>query len=599
MREIIIGTMLFISFQFIFTACEYLPEAENYIEIEQPDPTHMLDISLIPENDTIKIFNRTELYFQFNTYGLEMIGASISLGNDTINAYSNTLTIIISPEKYEPGVYTLIARFFTHSGTGSIADKLNREGYMIEKKYNLLIDGTDAKQIMPQYTINNDQLFELTWPVCMNYNFDAYILKKGSQIIKEFKDRNATHYVDSFYVGGSAGYEIDVRVLTNNRITYGNTLMVYEDFPHPSFELISLDSLKIHWHKQHIKSNVRLAYGVGQSTYTQRYIQYGDTSCIIPVPAFGVQHIVQLTTLPYHYNNYFNANTFVQSYYTFGTSLQMATSRIVYNKNNNILFSYSGSNKEIISLDATTKNKIKTISLPEYPLMASCGVTNDRIVFISYHNNFYVFQNENLTNPTTFKIDGLNGYGMFVLTDNNYISMKCYDKLYMIDLNNNNEISTITLPESYYATYPIVTTSQDGKYICSASVAGYRLYCFDNKQFTLVSTDTRKYTSVLFNPLNPAEIAFTFKENNLLEIRSIPDFNLVRSINLPDEQYRIENFDTSTGLLLLNNYSKLLAVNIHTGKIFKGPNCTSDSYLLYGNNIFNPYSYYADMTKWW
>jgi len=598
MRKIIYAIMLFAFFQFIFTACEYLPEAENYIEIKKPNPTHMLDLSLIPENDTIKIFNSTELTFQFNTYGLEMLGATISIGNTTLNAYSDTSTIVISPAGYAPGVYTLNAIFLTRSGTGSIADKLGGEGYKIEKNYFLLIDGSDAIRITPEYTINSDQLFELTWPECQNYNFDAYILKKGSQKIKEFTNRKATHFVDSLYVGGSAGYEIDVRVLTNNRISYGNTLLVNEDFPHPSFELISLDSLKIHWKKQNIKSNVRLAYGVGISTYTQHFIPYGDTCSVIPLPAFGIQYIFQLTTLPYHDSNYFNTSSFVQTYYTFGTSLQMSTNRIVYNKNKNMLFSYSASNKEVTSLDATTKNKIKTVSLPETPYLSSCAVNNNRIVFLSFYNNFYVFQDENLNNPTTFNIGGLNGYGMFVLTDNNFISMTCYDKLYMINLNNNNEISTIRLPESYYNTYPRVTTSQDGKYICAASGAGYRLYSFGNKEFTLVSTDTRKYASVLFNPLNPAEIAFTFLDDNLLEVRSIPDFNLIRSIQLPNK-YRVENFDTATGLLLLNNYSKLLAVNILTGQIHTGPNCTNDPYLLYGNNIFNPFTYYSDMTKCW
>lgn len=582
----------------VFTACEYIPETENFVEIKEPDLTHRLDLTFFPENDTVKIFNNTELVFMFNTYGLEMLGATISIANNTINIYSDTSTILITPQQYEPGFYTLNARFYSHSGTGSIADKLGGESYMIEKNYILLIDGSDAEQIMPQYTINSDHFLELSWPECHNYNFDAYVLKRGGQKIIEITDRKTTSYVDSLYVGGNVGYEVDVRIITFNRSTYGKTLRVNEDFPHPSFELISIDSLKVHWHKQHIKSNVRMSYGVGISTYTQRFIPYGDTCCVIPLPAFGVQYIFQLATLPYHDSNYFNSSSFVQNYYTFGNSLQMSTDKIVYNKNKNMLFSYGGGSKEVVSLDATTKTKFKTTILPEAPLMASCAVNNNRIAFLSYYNSFYIYQDENLNIPTTFKITGLNGFGMFVLTDNNYISMKCYDKLYMIDLNNGNEISTLTLPESYYYTYPVATTSQDGKYICAVSTAGCRLYSFDNKQFTVISSDTRKYSSALFNPLNPNEIAFTFSDNNLLEIRSVPDFSLLRSIQLPDK-YRVENFDTSTGLLLLNNYSKLLAVNIHTGQIIKGPNCTTDSYLLHANNIFNPYSYYTDMNKWW
>lgn len=595
MRFVLQAVLLF---SFLFLSCEYVPTAENFVDINPPEPTHQLDLRLFPVEDTIKIFNRSDLKFQFNTYGLKMLGATISLGNKNYTATSENPTISIEPTEYTPGVYTLTARFYSGSGTGSIADRLGGEGYMIEKQYQVLIDGSDAEPITPIYTINKDDLLELSWPVCTNYNFYSYVLKKGHQKISEIKNRNLTHYVDSTYVGGNAGYEIEVHVYTQNRYSVGRTLLVNIEAPQPSFELISLDSLKVHWRKHVIKSTVRLAYGVGISTYKKHYIPFGDTSCVIPVPAFGVQHIFQLSTRPYHDSTLFDAGTLVQRYYTFGNSLQMPTDRIVYNKNSNLLFSYSNSDREINSLNAGTRTKIKTVNLPEIPFLAATGVSSNKLVFLSFYNNFYVFDDEQLTAFETFKVGGFNGFGMFVLTDNNYIAMKCYEQVHMINLTNKSLESTLTLPQTYYNTRPVATISQDGSYVCTASNAGYKLYLYKDKAFTLVSSDSRPYASALFNPLNPSEIAFTFTDSPVLEIRSVPDFTLKRSIQLPGK-YFVENFDKSTGLLLLNNYSKLLAVNTTTGLILKGPNCTSDKYLLHGNTLYNPYGYYFDMSKWW
>jgi hypothetical protein len=585
-------------FSLLFLSCEYVPTAENFVEINPPEPTHQLDLTLFPVEDTIKIFNRTDLKFQFDTYGLQMLGATISLGDKNYTASSENPTISVEPDFYTPGVYTLTARFYSNSGSGSIADRLGGEGYMIEKNYQVLIDGSDAEPITPIYTINKDNLLELSWPVCTNFNFYSYVLKKGHQKIAEIKNRNITRFVDSLYVGGNAGYEIEVHVYTQNRFTTGQTLLVTIEAPQPLFELISLDSLKVHWRKPAIRSTVRLAYGVGISTYKKHYIPFGDTSCVIPVPAFGVQHIFQLSTQPYHDSTLFDARTLVQRYYTFGTSLQHPTNRIVYNKNSSLLFSYSNSDREINSLDAVTRTKLKSVTLPEIPFLAATGVSSHKLVFLSFYNTFYVFDDEQLTAFESFKVGGFNGYGMFVLTDNHYIAMKCYDQVHMINITTKALEATLTLPQTFYNTRPIATASQDGSYVCAASNAGYKLYRYKDKAFTLVSLDSRSYASALFNPLNPSEIAFTFTDSPVLEIRSVPDFTLKRSIQLPGK-YFVENFDTSTGLLLLNNYSKLLAVNTATGLILKGTNCTSDKYLLHGNTLYNPYGYFVDMTNWW
>jgi hypothetical protein len=586
--------------QFIVFGCIYSPDLESFVVVEKPAPNHRFDLSLVPDNDTIRIFNYTEFTFKYNPYGLKLLQATITIDSTTQNIYSDTATISINPESYSPGIHKLQARYYSNSGTGSIADKLGAEGYMIEKNYILMIDGSSAKSSTAQYSINSDQMFELSWPECTSLNFDAYIITKGSQNVKTIKDRKCTHWVDSLYVGGDVGYSVDIRVITNNMLTHGSILLVNEDYPHLNFKEIAIDSVMVYWKRPRIKCNIHLAYGVGVSEYTKHNFVYnGDTCYVIPTPMMDEQFTVQLSTRPYFNDNVFVFEAFNQQNYTFATSINLPTSKIGYNKIRDIFFSFNS--KSLSSCDMATKKIITTTTLPEYIDRLSNAVNSDKLAVYT-NNTVYIYQNQNLTTPTKISVVGLSPGNLFLLTDNDYIAMRYSNKLYMIDLNNNNEISSQILydPQNYgtYNTPAYVSTaSQDGKYIFVYSDKDSRIYRFENKQFVLLKTDSRSYYSALFNPLNPTEIVFTFLDNNSLEVRSIPDFSLLRTIQLPDH-FHIENFDTKTGLLLISNFSKLLIVDIHTGIVKKGPNCTREDYLMYGNNIFSSYAYCVDMSKW-
>lgn len=579
--------------QLTVVSCIYSPDLENFVVVEEPAPNHRFDLSLVPDNDTIRIFNYTELTFNYNPYGLKLLQATITIDTTTQSVYSDTAIISINPEDYSPGIHLLKARYYSNSGSGSIADKLGAEGYMIEKNYVLLIDGSLAKSITAQYSINSDQMFELSWPECTNMNFDAYIITKGSQNIKTIKDRKCMHWVDSLYVGGSAGYSVDVRVITNNRVTQGSILHVNEDYPHLNFKEVTIDSVMVYWNRPRIKSYVY--FGNREFAYN------ADTFLITRTPMMGVQQQYQLSTRSYYdkTNNAYIYATLDAKYYTLGSYINLATRMIAYNKIRNIFFSFSYNS--LSACDMVTKKIINTTSLPETITRLSNGVNSDKLAVYT-DNTVYIFQNETLTKPIKISVDGLNSGGMFVLTDNDYVALRCYNKIYLINLNNTSEVSTQVLYDPLkYGPYDlptyICTASQDGKYIFVGSDKDSRIYQFDNKKFSLVKSDSRSYYSALFNPLNPSEIVFTFWGNNTLEVRSIPDFSLLRTIQLPDH-FHIENFDTRTGLLLISNFSKLLIIDIHTGQIKNGPNCSSDGHLMYGNNIFSSNAYYLDMSKW-
>ncbi len=582
--------------QVMFTGCEYIPKEENFIDLKKPANNHQLELSLVPANDTIKIFKNTKLTFMFNPNGLALSHATIAIDSIDFSINSDTSTITINPEFYTTGIHRLKAKYYSNSGTGSIADKLGAEGYMIEKNYVLLIDGSKAQAITAQYSINSNRMLELSWPECTNLNFDAYIIKNGYQVIKVITDRKSSRFVDSLYVGGKAYYSVDTRVVTNNKITTGNQLTINEDYPHLNFKQIRADSLMIYWNRSKLKCNVHLAYGVGQSEYVKYdFSSDTDTCCVIASPPFGEQFIFQISTQPFYKKSYFVFETFEQKYYTYGTALNESTNNLGYNGLKNILF--AGNYSNLNCYDMTSKTKIRSVNLSEYPTLISNAVNSSKLAVYTYQN-IYVYPDETLSNPVKISLSGINSIKHFMLTDNNYIAMEYYDSFIMINLANNNEISTLNLTETpYYTPYPKITTSQDGKYICITTNTNCKIYRFENKQYVQILSNSRNYNSARFNPLNPSELVLTFSDSKVIEVRSIPDFSLLKTIQLPGF-YHIENFDTKTGLLLLNNFSKLLIVDIHTGKIQTGPNCTSDKFSLYGNNIFSSNGRYIDISQW-
>ncbi len=596
MKNVVGYIVLLIFFGVVFAGCEYIPKAENFIDLKKPADSHQLELSLIPENDTIKIFKNTELTFMFNPCGLSLSHATIAIDSLDFSINSDTSTITINPEYYTVGIHKLKAKYYSNSGTGSIADKLGAEGYLIEKDYVLLIDGSKAKAITAQYRINSDKMLELSWPESANLNFDAYIVKKGYQQIKVITDRKNTRFVDSLYVGGKASYSVDVRVVTNNMITSGNQLALYEDYPHLYFKQIRPDSLLIYWNRPNLKSYVHLAYGVGQSEYVKYdFSSDADTCCVIASPPFGEQFIFQISTRPFYNKNYYVFETFEQKYYIYGTALNESTSNLGYNGLKNIFFTLNYSN--LSCYDMGSKTKIRSVNLTEYPTLISNAVSSNKLAVYT-HQNIYVYPDETLINPVKIGLSGINSIKHFMLTDNDYIAMEYYDKFIMINLANNNEISTLNLTNPpYYTQYPKITTSQDGKYICITTNTSCEIYRFENRQFIQILSDSRNYNSVRFNPFNPSELVLTFSNSKVIEVRRIPDFSILRTIQLPGI-YHIENFDTKTGLLLLSDYSKLLVVDIHTGKIQTGPNCSSGEYLLYGDNLFSPTGRYIDTSQW-
>ncbi len=122
-------------------SCEYNIQEEYILDIEKPDDIHRFDLSLFPNEDTIPIFSEINLFYDINTFGLEIYKSEFSLA-DKIWQLSNITSgsITIDPDLFLAGFDTLVLKLYTNSGTGSLADEVGAESYYVEKKWKVLID---------------------------------------------------------------------------------------------------------------------------------------------------------------------------------------------------------------------------------------------------------------------------------------------------------------------------------------------------------------------------------------------------------------------------------------------------------------------------
>ena len=180
--------------------CEYDLSKENFIDIQKPSGTHKFDLSLLKEEDTIKVFNQTEFTYNINTYGLKIHKAGFELNNKTWSVFSEKGSFSIAPNDYPAGFDTLSLTIITNSGTGSVSDVVGAEGYIVEKKWLLLIDGRPSEKITATNSITEVGFMKISWPKCEQYNFQAYELQgavNGRGISKIITDVDSTYYVDS------------------------------------------------------------------------------------------------------------------------------------------------------------------------------------------------------------------------------------------------------------------------------------------------------------------------------------------------------------------------------------------------------------------
>jgi hypothetical protein len=571
-------------------SCDYYLKNTNFQDIEPPAETHQFTLNLSPEKDTIEIFNTTSFLCDFNTYGLDIINATFTLGGKSW-VVSNGSTFTINPKDYQPGYDSLSLVLYTHSGTGSIADDDYDEGYLVKKKWLLCVDGRSAPEIKARKGITADGYLKISWDKCDQYNFKSYEIQgsAGNVII----DRIISHadscfYIDSCFVGGTADFSVSARVYTDNSMTWGSNLKIEEPYPTLQFQHIGLDTLLIYWNKSPYNAKYTLAKGnitVFESA-TGNFLKTG-------MPGFGLSVKFTLTTSPNLKNNtpvgYIEKDI---ENHVIGDSFIGKGPAYAYNASNKIL--YSNSYSELVGLDISSLSLLKSSNIYNQVTGAyySCPTNSTKTAALT-SDTLYIFNDNSLSNPVKIRMGGCgNKTDHFCLTDNDLVAIGRSGRYDIISLAEKKIITTITLNDyPVYSKWACITTSKDGKYACVVTNNGSYIYNIDNGLSDLIYTDTRSYRSAMFDINNPGKLLLTFTDTDILEIRNIPGFSLDRTIELPAKAEVLRNIDPESGNLLVTDYTNLHVIDMANAEmVFK---MRSDDIMpvLYGNRLFSETGY--------
>jgi len=581
-------------------SCQKDLDNEYFRVVQPPDQTHAFDLNLISEHDTIRLFKRTEFNYQLNTYGLKIWDGRFSMGDQEWTVNSPGGSFQVSPSDYSPGFDTLQANIYTNSGSESLADLVGAEGYFVQKKWLVLIDNRPANPITPSKSITKEGYLKISWPRCNQYNFLSYEITSNFWIDKMVYDADSCFYIDSSYVGGEIIFRINLRVIADDgQHAWGNMLDINDPEPVLNFENIGLDSVRIFWNR--LKYSCRYKLNRTDISPVSRLLySTSDTSIVVPQPEFGDRAQFILYTEPYHLSS--SNTSYVldnMQYHTLGYDFVVNSPRYGYSHIDKTVYTNNYDNME--GYDVSSMNQLQTLGLHNliYQGLYSCATNSARVAALS-SENIYVFDDNRLSNPVIIPYEcWAKSIDHFYLTDNDMVMIAQPSKLELISITERKVLATLNIDDyPVYSKWACISTSKDGKYTGVGTYNGVKLYSLTDTSFNLIYNDSRSYRSILFDINDPGQVLVTYKDNDKLEIRSVPNFELIKSIVLPTNANVIRNIDPESGYLLLTDYNYLYILDLESSLIvLKIP---SKDYIpqLYGKRLFSYNGHTLDITNY-
>jgi hypothetical protein len=595
-----IRLLVFVLIVIGLSSCEYKLDKENFRDIDKPSDIHRFDLNLAGEKDTIEIFRETEFSCNFNLYGLNILKAEFSLQGKTWNIYSEIAKFSINPQQFSPGYDTLTLVLYTNSGTGSMADIAETEGYKVVRKWLVLLDGRPAPIITLTQSITPEGYLKISWPKCEQFNFQHYSLNSVVFITgfsKTITNADSTFYIDSCYIGGEANYRVDSKVKDNPEQGYGNTLYLNDPYPTLKFAEAGIDSLRIYWDKSKYKATYRLIRG-DIDQYSPIFESKSDTSFKILSPGLGYSANFTLTTLPFKPNSSntsYNHQNF--KYYSLGQPIETNWPEYAYNRIEKVVYTSSYDDVHCYDVGSVTLTKSYNITNLLYQKEYACPTNSTKVAALSPYN-IYVFADRNLQNPVIIPYSswGIDIYH-FYMTDNDIIAIATQTEYQQIRISDSKVIASINLTENTVINYISgITTSRDGKYVCVVTNNGLRIYSVINSVVKTIHSDIKIYRSAIFDDKTDSRLLLTTNTPPALEVRDAANFSLIKTIDLPTKAI-IQNIDPESGYLLLTDYQYATILDVENSKPKLKILSTDSKPNLFNSRLFTKNGFTLDISK--
>lgn len=559
----------------LFTACEYGPSGSNFLDLTPPEDQIPVEISLndIDPSDTIYLYQPTSFSLRINSPNdLKQVVVVLDK-EELINMWGNSIGFVFYPDQVEEGMHKLTIGAAFSSGTGSLAEMVGMEGYAGELSWNIRAIHNPQDRFKVDYRINEEGFLELFWDNAIPENFiESYTIHSGLTQESDITIYNATQksFVDYGYVCGYAFYEVKTQL--KDGMVFRETLSIDRPTPAVYFEDVDLNNLRVYWDKPF--ANGRFNIILDDKNIIASNLQ--DTTITIP-QLWGKtrQFIVEVKPRIGEYDNFHNKKV-AYGNFTQGIYLDIPNWPLyAYNGTDNII--YTSSYDDLVAFDATTLQKINSVPIKGNPWGLLYGgkiasAPHNSTVAAMTGEETWIFSDSRFVNPVIIKpLSGNIHTRLAALTSNDrfFVVQKESNSCHVFNSLTGEKI--FQFPFTYPTIYDIpdhVSVSENGQYFCASSENGIEIFEIDGTATKLRYTDTRHYKGAMFLPSHPEQLLL--RVGSHFELREIPDFNIVQTLEVAETGVSLCNIDPATMNLLYhqNDSLRVCRVNDMTKTIF-------------------------------
>ncbi len=235
---------------------DYQPDSKNFHHVEKPKPITIY-FGVRASSDTLRFWDRIDINYVINSEPSRPILKIDAYVDDEyvptyISQVNSRQTLIISMNKITNGLHFLKLIIYLKSQTGSLADNLDMEAYVITKEYPFYFDDRGfSGKISIQTTFNENHLPVIEWTKYPYDNFQKCTIFRtynDTQIdtIAVIKNRHQHVFIDSSYFGGKVSYYVSI--LARDHVYKSSTSTIGE----PQSDLLRFENtddgaIKVSW----------------------------------------------------------------------------------------------------------------------------------------------------------------------------------------------------------------------------------------------------------------------------------------------------------------------------------------------------------------
>lgn len=542
----------------LIQSCEYeTPEKVTYVNPDSTSPA-LTELALDLNTDILSVCGLTRFNFSLISSDQSIMVVVVNCLGKTFTTEGPSGYFEVDPTTFPDGEYKVQMDVYTHSGTGSLADKIGSEGYLFTREWILKIQRPSFIKVKFLDSSVENGFLKIQWqklelPYFQYYKIIATDSSLNHSFTKIIYDVNSTSLIDSSFVGGKAEFTLMVAFnqCEDPSKEYFSDKLIYRYPAYITFDERA-DSMTINWtnlpfnHTVYLTSNMfstRLDLGKSKS-YTMRSPGLGNEVRY----EISFKPTVKLTWDHQMYNVYIN--------YTIGTKTGMNFYRMVCVPELNALFlkhpmffrKYNSTSIErLLSYDYSW----------DYYDNTTIAISPDKTkAFTTVNQNILQF------NSATFDIISKKKFGpsetgsrtfyqMHILNDSlMYIAYS--SSLAIYNYNSRSIIDATVLLKSSGEPYNI-TVSKDGRYVANCSDGSLKVYRnTDNLHLELIYETTGNFLECIFDPVNIYNLLLITNEKAY--VVQCPDMELLYTIPSTIRGMAV-NFDPVTNYLLFVSYS--------------------------------------------